>query len=84
MLAPQLCTSFLGSKIVNKLLGRFHCLEETADISRRQNSVWFPRETTSEERAQKYYSDEASLSQGSASDCIKQIFNQSEALPRSG
>ena len=34
--------------------------EETADISRRHH--WFPREMTSEERAQKFYTDDVSLS----------------------
>ena len=58
-------------------------LEKTADISCHYH--WLPREMTSEEGAQKLHTDDASLGQvlGSVFDWLKQIFNRSEALPRS-
>ena len=47
--------------------------EKTPEISRRHR-----REMTSEKRAQKFHTDDPDL--GSASHCLKQISNQSEAL----
>ena len=49
----------------------FSFLFALSQLSRNLEQTY--RELTSEERAQKYYSDE-----------VKQILNQSEALPRSG
>ena len=56
--------------------------KKTADISRRHR--WFPGEVTSKKRAQKFHTDDLLRRRSGASDWMKQIFNQSEALHRIG
>ena len=57
--------------IVSNQMRCFSYPEKTADIPRRQH--WFPREITSEERAQKFHTDDASLPR---SDWLEICFNQ--------
>lgn len=58
-------------------------METTADILLRHH--WFSREMTSEERAQKFRTDDALLTRlVSASDWLKTRHNKLDALPRSG
>ena len=57
--------------IVSNQMGCFSYPEKTGDIPRRQH--WFPREITSEERAQKFHSHDASLPR---SDWLEICFNQ--------
>lgn len=58
-------------------------METTADILLRHH--WFSREMTSEERAQKFRTDDALLTRlVTASDWLKTRHNKLDALPRSG
>ena len=57
--------------IVSNQMRCFSYPEKTGDIPRRQH--WFPREITSEERAQKFHTDDASLPR---SDWLEICFNQ--------
>ena len=57
--------------IVSNQMRCFSYPEKTADIPRRQH--WFPREITSEKRAEKFHTDDASLPR---SDWLEICFNQ--------